>query len=561
MGITSKLSLLDNVDTDTQLEIYISTKDNDDLTFKVYKWDNNTPSLIFIKTLTKTATNLADYWIPRIGQGKVVSGVKAPEGAGLNGVSVFDYETETEDFFVPTPNDQVLSPEWLPVRDYNNDGKFETILTGASDTADLQVQAIDEDGGEIFTTPFAGVKGKMISCLADLDLDGIPEILVFESHNSSNPGTSRVYLLKKTDGSVDKECDLSQTPTDNENLYPAIGDINNDGIEEVVVSDDNGNIYVLNMLAGTLITSKLNVGRVWAINEFDGNTGNGKEIIVSSLTSPYQIKVLDKDLNEKYVYPPEGSSVSINSPVTSLILSDLNGDGTNEIIFSADKLYIIRPALLSDWPAAPSNLQVSLDLNNNVLCVWTDNSDNELGFKIYRSDNPSDPNSWEFIGETATDVTTYTDTTVSSGYWVYRVTAYNELGESASAESESIYVPPSGGEEGGGGGGCFIATAAYGTPLAEEIKYLKEFRDKYLLKNKAGKAFVRFYYRHSPRLAHFIEKSPVLRKITRFLLTPFVFVVKLLIKGHKILLITILTLPFLLLSLLIRRRRNVSEDS
>ena len=38
--------------------------------------------------------------------------------------------------------------------------------------------------------------------------------------------------------------------------------------------------------------------------------------------------------------------------------------------------------------------------------------------------------------------------------------------------------------------GCFIATAAYGTPMAEEIQILREVRDGYLLTNTAGRALV-----------------------------------------------------------------------
>jgi len=84
---------------------------------------------------------------------------------------------------------------------------------------------------------------------------------------------------------------------------------------------------------------------------------------------------------------------------------------------------------------------------------------------------------------------------------------------------------PSGGG-GGGGGGCFIATAAYGSYDFYDVMILRLFRDKYLLTNKLGREFVKFYYRHSPPIAHFIEKDETLKAFVRMALKPLVFIAK-----------------------------------
>lgn len=75
----------------------------------------------------------------------------------------------------------------------------------------------------------------------------------------------------------------------------------------------------------------------------------------------------------------------------------------------------------------------------------------------------------------------------------------------ALAEGEAASSAATGGGGGGGGGGCFIATAAFGSYDAQEVRDLRSFRDRYLLKNAWGRAFVRFYYAHSPALAGYIH--------------------------------------------------------
>jgi hypothetical protein len=73
---------------------------------------------------------------------------------------------------------------------------------------------------------------------------------------------------------------------------------------------------------------------------------------------------------------------------------------------------------------------------------------------------------------------------------------------------------------------CFIATAAYGSPLAQEVVLLQDFRDNYLSRYTLGEHFIQTYYRVSPPLARQISKNQALKLLTRSLLTPVIFLIK-----------------------------------
>lgn len=76
------------------------------------------------------------------------------------------------------------------------------------------------------------------------------------------------------------------------------------------------------------------------------------------------------------------------------------------------------------------------------------------------------------------------------------------------------------------GPGCFIATAAYGSPLDPHLDSLRDFRDRFMMTNAPGRATVRFYYRNSPPLAEYIAERSWLRAVVRGLLTPVVYAIE-----------------------------------
>lgn len=66
--------------------------------------------------------------------------------------------------------------------------------------------------------------------------------------------------------------------------------------------------------------------------------------------------------------------------------------------------------------------------------------------------------------------------------------------------------------------GCFIATTAFNTANAFEVQILKRWRDNTLNHINLGQKFVCVYYLINPAIAIFINKSKVLKSVTKTLL-------------------------------------------
>ena len=73
---------------------------------------------------------------------------------------------------------------------------------------------------------------------------------------------------------------------------------------------------------------------------------------------------------------------------------------------------------------------------------------------------------------------------------------------------------------------CFVATAAYGTPLANEVSHLRQFRDGVLRRSVLGELFVETYYTVGPAFSTVVDHSDPLRHAARDSLSPLIAMIR-----------------------------------
>lgn len=140
-----------------------------------------------------------------------------------------------------------------------------------------------------------------------------------------------------------------------------------------------------------------------------------------------------------------------------------------------------------------------------------------------------------------------------------------ETDDNPSDVSDAVFTIKKSSSGGGGGGDndngtsgkkCFIATAAYSSPLHPHLKILRDFRDRFLLTTPEGWVMVHFYYKFSPSAAAIIAKHKALRVAVRIVLLPLVALSYSLLHFTPLMTATILALIFLGLVFIVRLYRR-----
>ena len=76
------------------------------------------------------------------------------------------------------------------------------------------------------------------------------------------------------------------------------------------------------------------------------------------------------------------------------------------------------------------------------------------------------------------------------------------------------------------GGGCLIATATYGSEMANQVQQLRELRDNQLLQTESGTQFMAMfndvYYSFSPIIADYERENPLFKEAVKIAITPMI---------------------------------------
>ena len=173
----------------------------------------------------------------------------------------------------------------------------------------------------------------------------------------------------------------------------------------------------------------------------------------------------------------------------------------------------------------PTSLNASPAGLHQISLSWTDTSDNETGFVIERRTSES---AFAEIYRVGLNITYYRDTGLDAyKTYYYRVRAYITvpLEYSPYSNEASATTNVTDDDDDHGVFWCSVGFILNGTPLDGKMNKLRDFRDKVLMKSAMGKTIVKFYYSMSPGLVKIFQKYDILKKISKALLIPLIYII------------------------------------
>lgn len=235
---------------------------------------------------------------------------------------------------------------------------------------------------------------------------------------------------------------------------------------------------------------------------------------------------------------PDGLDGNVRSPDATI--STTPGSGAGRLLLSVDGgetfrvRAAVRPTVDEVLPGTPSMLDVIDVSQTTALVSFAEGGDDgELGpvtgyEVVYRVGGAVTEENFASAMPVAGVLTPVGPGNIqsielsgllpSTNYWV-GVRAFDECLNFGPVATIQVLTPD---RESGSVDACFVATAAYGSLLANDVSMLRRFRDIYLRSNVTGELFVEAYYTFGPAFAGVVGESDLLRRAARAALLPVV---------------------------------------
>jgi hypothetical protein len=245
------------------------------------------------------------------------------------------------------------------------------------------------------------------------------------------------------------------------------------------------------------------------------------------------------DGSDGVLHPPDGT-ITTGSPGTGAGRILETNDGTDD--FSVKVVVgggcpdggvdafptCVAPDAVTNLSVTPSPTAVDITFDDPTGAVQP----KHFSVRYHEGDSPIDDTSFDgalvaadlpMPAAPGMQVTAHVDGLKPQTAYTFAVRGISPCGKGSHVVAQVVATPP---QKFVTLNGCFVATAAYGSPMAGKVEALRRFRDRSLLSTPAGQLFVAAYYALSPPLARAIAADSRLRALARAALAPLVDLVE-----------------------------------
>jgi outer membrane protein assembly factor BamB len=186
------------------------------------------------------------------------------------------------------------------------------------------------DGTEKYNNVFIGFDTTSTPAIGDIDNDGIKEIVFGSGYY--------LYAYSITSGKLNKDWQFKTTKSGGYCASPLMGDIDKDGVIEVVYPVKNDGIYSVEGTTGT---------KEWYTPFGQGSAGLTSSPALGDVDSDGNIEVVCGGTCDKKIYSFDGKTGNVEWTYTcgniiesSCTIADVDGDGVMEVLCGAHDAYL-----------------------------------------------------------------------------------------------------------------------------------------------------------------------------------------------------------------------------